>query len=149
MLKQKEDTQLSTAWMPLDGLIKQWDTFGTGSPTSSELQAAGMAFCALSRETEALASYTAAQPLSHQVHYSANLEYTLNGLLQARQFWTETMQALEPLLLDDRKQETPHDAIRTLIIEAMEQRSRLSVLINEVECEQLAAYRRQNVEVQV
>ena len=54
-------TVLSTAWMPLDGLIQVWGAFGAEqASTAPALHAVGMAFCALACETTARTSYTAA-----------------------------------------------------------------------------------------
>ena len=52
-------TTLSSAWMPLDGLIQEWGAFGAEHAiTGPALHAVGMAFCALARETTARIYYT-------------------------------------------------------------------------------------------
>lgn len=59
---------LSTAWMPLDGLIQEWGAFGAEQTISAPaLHAVGMAFCALARETTARTYYTVAWPATSKV----------------------------------------------------------------------------------
>jgi hypothetical protein len=135
-------TVLSSAWMPLDGLIQQWGTFGAEQTVSAPaLHAVGKAFCALSCETTARSYYTAAWHTSHNADLT-ELEHTLEELLSARQSWTDTMLSLELLLLDAREEQSSGDSLRSLLVEVMEQRSRVALLIHQTQQEQLAVYRR-------
>ncbi len=56
------DTDLSSAWMPLDGLIQLWAAFGNnacdGPQTVPVLQATSQAFAALAQERLAFRHYT-------------------------------------------------------------------------------------------
>lgn len=132
-------TALSSAWMPLDGLIQEWGAFGAEQTISAPaLHAVGMAFCALSRETTARTYYTAAWHASQDGDLT-DLEHALEELLSARQYWTDAMLSLELLLLD------PHEELESqgsLLVEVMEQRSRVALLIHQTQQEQLASYRR-------
>jgi hypothetical protein len=132
---------LSSAWMPLDGLIQQWGTFGSEqASTAPVLHAVGMAFCALARETTARSYYTAAWHASQDSDLT-NLEHTLEELLSARQYWTDAMLSLQLLLLDPHKEQTSQGSLRTLLVEVMEQRGRVALLVHQTQQEQLAAYR--------
>jgi hypothetical protein len=131
---------LSTAWIPLDGLIQQWGAFGAEqASTASALHSVGMAFCALARETTARAYYTAAWQESQEGDLT-DLEHTLEELLHARQYWTDAMLSLELLLLDTNEEPTFQGSLRTLLIEVMEQRTRVALLIHQTQQEQLTAY---------
>ncbi len=133
---------LSTAWMPLDGLIQQWGAFGAEQAgTAPALHAVGMAFCALARETTARSYYTAAWYTSEDGDLT-DLEHTLGDLLSARQSWTDAMLSLELLLLDRNEEQASEERLRTLLVEVMEQRTRVALLIHQTQQEQLASYRR-------
>lgn len=132
---------LSSAWMPLDGLIHQWGAFGSEqASTAPALHAVSMAFCALARETTALTYYTAAWRTAEEGDLT-DLEHAVEELLSARQYWTNTMLSLELLLLDPREELTCEGSLRTLLVEVMEQRSRVALLIHQTQQEQPAAYR--------
>jgi hypothetical protein len=132
---------LSTAWMPLDGLIQQWGAFGAEQAiTAPALHAAGMAFCALARETTARSYYTSAWHSSEDGDLT-ELEHALEELLHARQYWTDAMLSLELLLLDVREEPAFGESLRTLLVEVMEQRARVAMLIHQTQQEQLAVYR--------
>ena len=134
-------TVLSTAWMPLDGLIQRWSALGAEQAiTAPALHAVGMAFCALSRETTARAYYTSAWHVSEDGDLT-ELEHALEELLQARQYWTDAMLSLELLLLDTDEEPAFQDSLHTLLVEVMEQRARVALLIHQTQQEQLAAYR--------
>jgi hypothetical protein len=134
-------TVLSTAWMPLDGLIQEWGAFGAEQTISAPaLHAVGMAFCALARETTARTYYTVAWHASQDGDLT-ELEHALEELLHARQYWTDAMLSLELLLLDPCEEQTSQDRLRSLLVEVMEQRSRVALLIHQTQQEQLAAYR--------
>jgi hypothetical protein len=136
------NTVLSTAWMPLDGLIQEWGKFGAEhTSTAPALHAVGMAFCALSRETTARTYYTAAWHIEEDEDLT-ELEHTLEELLQARQYWTDAMISLELLLLDPHEELAFQDILRPLLAEVMEQRTRVALLIYQTQQEQLTAYRR-------
>ncbi len=144
----QSSTVLSTAWMPLDGLIQQWGAFGSEQAiTAPALHAVGMAFCALARETTARTYYTAAWHTSQDGDLT-ELEHALEELLQARQYWTDAMLSLELLLLDPREESAFRDSLRPLVVEVMEQRARIALLIHQTQQEQLAAYRRAELEQQ-
>jgi hypothetical protein len=131
----------STAWMPLDGLIQEWGAFGAEqASTAPTLHAVGMAFCALARETTARTSYTAAWQTAEEGDLT-ELEHALEELLSARQYWTDVMLSLELLLLDSNEEQTSQDSLRPLLVEVMEQRTRVALLIHQTQQEQLAAYR--------
>jgi hypothetical protein len=135
-------TVLSTAWMPLDGLIQEWGEFGAEqASTAPALHAVGMAFGALARETTARSYYTAAWHTAEDGDLT-ELEHALEELLQARQYWTDAMHALELLLLDPREEPALQDSLRPVLVEVMEQRTRLALLIYQTQQEQLATYRR-------
>jgi hypothetical protein len=131
---------LSTAWMPLDGLIQQWGTFGEDVITAPALQTVGMVFCALSRETTARAYYTAAWRTEEDGDLT-NLGHALEELLHARQYWTDAMLSLELLLLDPREELAFGESVHPLLVELMEQRARVALLIHQTQQEQLTAYR--------
>jgi len=105
------NTVLSTAWMPLDGLIQEWGTFGAEhASTAPALHAVGMAFCALARETTARTYYTAAWHASQDDDLT-DLEHALEELLHARQYWTDAMLSLELLLLDSNEEPTSQGSL--------------------------------------
>lgn len=131
----------ATAWMPLEGLIEQWGIFGAEATTSSALQATSLSFAALARETEALDHRTNAH-LSVQEVDGTNFEHCLHELVQAQTQWTNAIHTLELLLIDEQNTDTFRDALSLLVAETMEQRLRVSTLIQEVEQEQLGIYRR-------
>jgi len=107
-------TALSTAWMPLDGLIQQWGEFGAQkASTAPALHAVGMAFCALARETTACTYYTAAWHTSQDGDLT-ELEHTFEELLSARQYWTDAMLSLELLLLDPHEEQAFGESLRPL-----------------------------------
>ncbi len=135
-------TALSSAWMPLDGLIQEWGAFGAEQASAAPAQhAVGMAFCALARETTARSYYTAAWHASQDGDLT-ELEHALEELLQARQYWTDAMLSLELLLLDGNEEQTSQESLRCLLVEVMEQRARVALLIYQTQQEQLASYRR-------
>ena len=131
-------TTLSSAWMPLDGLIQEWGAFGAEHAiTGPALHAVGMVFCALARETTARIYYTAAW------HASEDGDLTeLEELLSARQYWTDAMLSLELLLLDTHEEQAFGESQHPLLVEVLEQRVRVALLIHQTQQEQLAAYRR-------
>lgn len=138
-------TVLSSAWMPLDGLIQEWGTFGSEqASTAPALHAVGMAFSALARETTARSHYTAAWHEAEDGDLT-DLEHTLEELLSARQHWADTMHSLELLLLDGNGEEAFQESLRCLLVEVMEQRMRVALLIYQTQQEQLAAYRHANL----
>lgn len=130
----------STAWMPLDSLAEQWGQFGAGAITVSDLHATSMIFAALARETEARTHHLGAWYASAAVGV-IDLEHTLDQLGQARAHWIEAITFLE-LSLTDGDSETAQDARRLLVSDAMEQRLRICMLLQEVAQEQLSVYRR-------
>ena len=130
----------STAWMPLDSLAEQWGQFGAGALTVSDLHATSMIFAALARETEARTYHRGAWYASPAVGV-IDLEQTLDQLGQARAHWTEAITFLE-LSLTDGDSEAAQDARRLLVSDAMEQRLRMCMLLQEVIQEQLSVYRR-------
>jgi hypothetical protein len=135
-------TVLSTAWMPLDGLIQQWGAFGADqASTAPALHAVGMVFCALACETTARTSYTAAWHTSQDGDLT-DLEHALEELLSARQYWTDAMLSLELLLLDPHEELAFGESVRPLLVEVLEQRGRVALLVHQTQQEQLAAYRR-------
>jgi hypothetical protein len=130
----------STAWMPLEGLIQEWGAFGAEQTISAPaLHAVGMAFRALARETTARTYYTIAWH-TYQDGDLTELEHALEELLHARQYWTDAMLSLELLLLDPHEEQTSQDSLRSLLVEVMEQRTRVALLIHQTQQEQLAAY---------
>ncbi len=131
---------LSTAWMPLDGLIQEWGAFGEDASTAPALHAVGMVFCALARETTARSYYTAAWHTAEDGGLT-DLEHTLEELLSARQYWTDAMLSLELLLLDPHEELAFGESLRTLLVEVMEQRVRVALLVHQTQQEQLTAYR--------
>ena len=54
------DILLSTAWMPLDGLIQQWGRFGAEAISTAALHAASATLSALAREMQAREHHRAA-----------------------------------------------------------------------------------------
>ncbi len=135
-------TTLSSAWMPLDGLIQEWGAFGAeNASTGPALHAVGMAFCALARETTARIYYTAAWHASEDGDLT-ELEHALEELLSARQYWTDAMFSLELLLLDTHEEQAFGESQHPLLVEVLEQRVRVALLIHQTQQEQLAAYRR-------
>lgn len=52
-----------------------------------------------------------------------------------------TMLSLELLLLDPREESTFGESLRPLLVEVMEQRGRVALLIHQTQQEQLSAYR--------
>jgi hypothetical protein len=135
-------TTLSSAWMPLDGLIQEWGAFGAEhASTGPALQAVGMAFCALARETTARIYYTAAWHVSVDGDLTES-EHALEELLSARQYWTDAMLSLELLLLDTHEEQAFGESQHPLLVEVLEQRVRVALLIHQTQQEQLAAYRR-------
>jgi hypothetical protein len=131
---------LSTAWMPLDGLIQEWGAFGEDASTAPALHAVGMVFCALARETTARTYYTTAWHTAEDGDLT-DLEHTLEELLSARQYWTDAMLSLELLLLDPHEELAFGESLRTLLVEVMEQRVRVALLVHQTQQEQLTAYR--------
>jgi hypothetical protein len=134
-------TVLSTAWIPLDGLIQLWGAFGADQAiTAPALHAVGMVFCALARETTARSYYTAAWHASEDGDLT-ELEHTLEELLYARQYWTDAMLSLELLLLDPHEEQEFGESQHPLLVEVLQQRVRVALLIHQTQQEQLTAYR--------
>jgi hypothetical protein len=99
-----------------------------------------MVFCALARETTARRYYTAAWHTAEDEDLT-ELEHALEELLHARQYWTDAMLSLELLLLDTHEEPASGDSLRTLLVEVMQQRARVNLLVQQTQQEQLAAYR--------
>ncbi len=76
---------------------------------------------------------------SHNVDLT-DLETALDELNQARERWTDAITALELLVSDERTDEAIQNEARILVTQVMEQRLRISSLIQEVEREQFTAY---------
>jgi hypothetical protein len=126
--------------MPLDGLIQQWGTFGAEqASTAPALHTVGMVFCALAREITARTYYTAAWHTEEDGDLTY-LEHALEELLHARQYWTDAMLSFELLLLDPREEPEFGESLRPLLVEVMEQRARVALLIHQTQQEQLTAY---------
>ena len=129
-----------SAWMPLDGLIEQWGCFGSEATTLPALYATSQAFAALAQEMEALEQRVEIHR-SRQGMDATNLESCLDALMQAWQHWTETIHSLERLVLGEQKTNADRHAMVSFLTEAMEQRLRVSRLIQEVAQEQLTIAR--------
>lgn len=99
----------------------------------------GMVFCALARETTARTYYTTAWHIAEDGDLT-ELEHALEELLHARQYWTDAMLSLDLLVLDPHEEQTSQDRLRPLLVEVMEQRTRVALLIHQTQQEQLAAY---------
>ena len=98
-----------------------------------------MVFCALARETTARSYYTAAWHTAEDGDLT-DLEHALEELLHARQYWTDAIHSLELLLLDPREEPAFGESLRPLLVEVMEQRARVALLIHQTQQEQLTAY---------
>jgi hypothetical protein len=131
----------STSWIPLEGLAEQWAAFGRESVTAPDFQATSHVFCALAAETNAYHLYLEAQQSALGFYDLTSFEQALDELLQARQEWSEAMHALQLRLCEVALGETQRAAIRAQIIQVMQQRLRLSVLLVEVEEEALSLWR--------
>ena len=70
------------------------------------------------------------------------MEHALEELLSARQYWTDAMFSLELLLLDTHEEQAFGESQHPLLVEVLEQRVRVALLIHQNQQEQLAAYRR-------
>ena len=126
--------------MPLDGLAGQWGQFGTEAATAHAFQATSRVFAALAQETDAREIYLIAWRRSQAVDLT-DLGHTLDTLLQAWQHWTDAMLSLEFVALEAGGNKTAQEAMRLLITQVMEQRVRLSMLLQEIAREHLLAYR--------
>jgi len=126
--------------MPLDGLAHQWGHFGAEATTARALQATSRVFAALAQEASARKTYLTAWHTSQDVDVT-DLGHVLDELVQARQSWTDALLSLEFVIMEVRGTQISPEAIRLLMIEAMEQRMRLSMLLQEVEREHLLVYR--------
>ncbi len=129
----------ATAWIPLEGLTEQWGRFAAEAANLPALHATGAIFSALARETEAREYHTTAWHSTHSVDLT-DLESALEELNKAREHWTDAMIALELLLNDKHVDEAVRDEARITVAQVMEQRLRVTSLIQEVEREQFAAY---------
>lgn len=130
----------STAWIPLDGLAAQWGHFGAEATTARALQATSRVFAALAQETSARQTFLIAWRTSQDVDVT-DLGHVLDELVQARQSWTDALLSLEFVVMEARGTQISPETVRLLMIEAMEQRMRLSMLLQEVEREHLLVYR--------
>jgi hypothetical protein len=126
--------------MPLDSIAHQWGQFGAEVITASAFQVTSTVFAALARETIARQRHLEAWRASRKGQ-AIDLEHTLDELIQARQHWTEAIACLAILARDVQSPETSPETMRLLVTEAMEQRLRLSMLLQEIAREQLLAYR--------
>jgi hypothetical protein len=131
----RSDLSLSTNWIPLDGLIQQWGRCGTGANNASALHAIGLIFSALAREITDREHYMAAWHSSQKVDMT-DLESAIEELCQAREHWADAMAAL-----GTRSRDTALNEARRMVAQLMEQRIRVSALIQEIEQEQLAVYK--------
>jgi hypothetical protein len=129
----------ATYWIPLDNLVQQWGRFGAEAVGVPALHATGAVFSALARETEARKYHVIALHTSHNVDLT-DLETALDELNQARERWTDAITALELLVSDEHIDEAIQNEARILVTQVMEQRLRISSLIQEVEWEQFTAY---------
>ena len=134
-------TGFVSAWMPLEGLIEQWGCFGSEATTVPALfYATSQAFAALAQEMKALEQRREAYR-SPQGMEATDLESCLVALMQAWQCWTEAIYSLERLVPGERKMDADSHAITSFLTEALEQRLRVSMLIQEIEHEQLTLSR--------
>ena len=131
----------ATYWIPLDGLVQQWGRFGAEATGVPALHATGAVFSALARETEARGYHMAALRASHVVDLT-DLETALDELNQARERWADAITALELLVSDKHADEAIRKEAHVLVAQAMEQRLRVSSLIQEVEREQFTVYQK-------
>jgi hypothetical protein len=134
-------TYPSTGWIPLEGLTEQWAAFGGKSIAAPDFQATSHVFSALAAETNAYHLYLEARQPALGFYDLTSLEQALDELLQARQGWSEAMHALQLRLCEVALGETQQAALRAQIIQVMQQRLRLSVLLVEVEEEALSLWR--------
>lgn len=132
------DLPLSTNWIPLDGIIQQWGRFGIEANSASALHTTSLIFSALARETTACEHYMAAWHISQKVD-TTDLESAVEGLCQAREQWADAMITLSAWILDERSCDIARNEARMMVTQLMEQRLRVSALIQEVEQEQLTA----------
>jgi hypothetical protein len=132
-------SHLDTAWMPLDGLIQQWGQFGAEADNASALHATSLIFSAFAREMTAHEHYIAAYSTSQKVDMT-DLESALEELHQARVQWTDAIIAFGASILDETSQCTKRSEGRVMVAQLMEQRLRVSALIQEIEREQFTAY---------
>ena len=69
-----------------------------------------------------------------------DLEAALDELNQARERWADAITALELLVSDKRADEAIRKEAHDLVVQAMQQRLRVSSLVQEVEREQFTVY---------
>jgi hypothetical protein len=133
---------LSTLWIPLDALTQEWATFGSRATSAPALTATGMAFLALSWETNALHHRTwAHQDRQRGLGRSAvrDLGESMQDLSQAISHWSQAALWLERLANDERSPANDLEATRVLMSQVLSQQQRIWTLMQEVQ-EDLLAY---------
>jgi hypothetical protein len=133
---------VSTAWMPLDALIQTWADFGAQAAAAPALTATGMAFLALSWETNALHRRTwAHQDQQRGLRRTAvhDLGQSMQDLSQAIRHWSQAALWLERLANDERQPVEDLEPVRILLRQVLSQQQRIWTLMQEVQ-EDLLAY---------
>ena len=133
---------VSTAWMPLDALIREWATFGARATSAPSLTATGMAFLALSWETSALHHRTWAhqdQQRGRSRSAMRDLGQSMQDLGHATRHWSQAALWLECLANDERQPVEDLEPVRILLRQVLSQQQRVWTLMQEVQ-EDLLAY---------
>lgn len=160
------DTDLSTLWMPLDGLIQLWVAFGNEASdvpqTADVLHATSKAFAALAEERIAFRHYTIAhtqpqQQLPSQFRERASTVDTerpgepalraqsspIEALQQAATHWLEVAGYLEHYATHwcQEDEALQHD-LRVLMVHALSQRLRVWTIAQHLLQEEVTDYRK-------
>lgn len=136
-------------WMPLDGLVELWASFGKQAGTAAATTATSEAFAAIAEEREALHAYNRLDKPQHtgQVHQTYQLnrhEYILAALYKAATHWFNTACALEVYLEHgsiDEEGTTLEQDLHTLIGHVLEERERVWYITLAIIREQVQSYR--------
>lgn len=138
-------TELSTYWLPLEGVTQQWAAFGAQANCALTLKATAHAFFALSQERRALRHVDLATEqqrrlfAEHAGYWYGQAEH---ALFEATHHWSRAAYELDALSASDFHSQDGLDGVRALSRAARAQQERLWKLTDEVR-DALLAWRRE------
>ncbi len=133
--EQENEPSHSMAWMPLEGIVEQWATFGGTYLTYHAFMATSSVFSAFSCEASALRHYDEvckARFNGAEITARAAFEQVVEDLQQASSRWISTAYWLERLAGSGQHTASALASLRTFFSQATEQLERLGLLTQQV-----------------
>jgi len=133
--KHGDELSESMAWMPLEGIVEQWATFGGTYLTYTALMTTSTVFSAFSFEVSALQHYNEAckaQVNGAEITARAAFEQLIEDIQQTSSRWISALYWLERFASGSQHTVATLTLIRTLFSQATEQLERLGLLTQQV-----------------